>query len=194
MRVERQECLPSGQVLLAPTHGSLLDPFVLGAALDRGRLEHTLWAGDVDWAFGNPFSRTFSRLARVIPVDVRHGFISAMALAAAVLKRGESLIWFPEGQRARRAEVQEFMPGIGLLLERFDVPVVPVAIHGAHEAFPPGRILPRPGRIRVIFGEPLDRAQLEKEGRGDQPMDRITSALHRRTVELYRQTRPSSPR
>lgn len=190
LRVEGRERLPDQPILLSPTHGSLLDPFVLCAALDRDRLAHTYWAGITDWAFGNPLTRAFSRVTKTVPIDQQRGFISGIALGAAVLKRGQSLVWFPEGQRARTPEVQEFMPGIGILLERFPVPVVPVAIHGAHQAMPPGRILPRLGRITVVFGEPLDPAVLEREGEGDQPRHRITEALHRRTVALYNQTRP----
>ncbi|WP_437377519.1 AMP-binding protein [Inquilinus limosus] len=193
LHVEGRERLPDGQALFTPTHGSLLDPFVITAAIDRQRLTRTFWAGDADWAFGNPVSRWFSRLAQAVPIHAERGFMSGMALGAAVLKRGHSLIWFPEGQRARRPEVEDFMPGIGLLLERFPVPVVPVAIHGAHEAFPPGRFLPRPGRVKLVFGDPLDPAMLDSEGTGDQASRRITDALNRRIREFYHRTRPGRP-
>ena len=35
------------------------------------------------------------------------------------------------------------------------MPFVPVAIHGAFEAWPRGRRLPRTGRVHVAYGEPM---------------------------------------
>jgi long-chain acyl-CoA synthetase len=190
LHVEGTERLPPGQMLIAPTHGSLLDPFAIAAALERDRLATTFWIGDVEMAFGNPLTRTGSRIAQAVPIDTEKGFLSGLALAAAVLKRGHSLIWFPEGRRAREDGVQSLMPGIGILLERFPVPVVPVAIHGAHQAYPPGRILPRPGRISVVFGEPLDPAALKGAAKGEAAASAITAALQERLIELYDRSRP----
>lgn len=192
LRVEGLDRLPAGQVVLTPTHGSLLDPFVVAAALDRERLGRTFWAGAADMAFSNPLTRRVSRLAQAMPIDAQHRFVSALALAAAVLKRGNNLIWFPEGARSHSTELQEFKPGIGMLLERYPVPVVPVAIYGAHDAYPPGRVAPRPYPIRVAFGEALEPDGLEQEGEGDQAMHRITSALRRHTEDLYRRVQQAA--
>lgn len=189
LRVEGRDRLPDGQVLLAPTHGSVLDPFVLAAALDRGFLADTFWVGDAEMAFGNRLTRSVSRLAQAMPIDTRKGFLSGMALAAAALRRGHKLIWFPEGQRARDDAVQDLMPGIGILLAHHPVPVVPVAIHGAHRAYPPGRYLPRPGQVRVIFGAPIDPGELGAGAAGDRAAQAITDALRARLVTLFETTR-----
>jgi|HigsolmetaAR203D_1030402.scaffolds.fasta_scaffold00064_86 long-chain acyl-CoA synthetase len=183
--------LPEGQAVFTPTHGSFLDPFVVAAALDYGRLRRTFWAGDAGVAFGNALTRRVSRLAQAVPIDPRHGAFSSLALGAAVLKRGESLVWFPEGQRSHSGEVQDFKPGIGILLERYPVPVIPVAIHGAYQAYPPGRLLPRLGRITVAFGDPLAPSRLEREGTGEEASARITDALRRHVTELQHRTQPT---
>jgi 1-acyl-sn-glycerol-3-phosphate acyltransferase len=57
------------------------------------------------------------------------------------------------------------------------VTVVPVHLEGTRDALPPGNIVPRPGNIRIEFGEPLDPHELEKQGEGDEPHERITNAL-----------------
>jgi long-chain acyl-CoA synthetase len=88
------------------------------------------------------------------------------------------MIWYPEGGRSKTGELQPLKPGTGLLLEHYPVPVVPVHLQGTREAWPPWRWVPRPGRIRIDFGEPLDPRELEKKGKGDQPHERITSALY----------------
>jgi long-chain acyl-CoA synthetase len=96
-----------------------------------------------------------------------------LAFGAAALERGKNLIWFPEGRRSHGGDLQPFKPGVGLLLEHFRVPVVPVSINGTYEAMPPGRALVRPKKITVVFGEPLSVDDLERRGEGDRPQDRI---------------------
>src|SRR5262249_9781839 len=120
------------------------------------------------------------------PIDPQRGVVSSLAFAAAVLKRGRNLVWYPEGQRSPTGALQPFKPGVGLLLGHFRVPVVPVFLQGTYEALPTGQLLPRPGPITVVFGQPLDAGDLEREGEGDQPAERIAHALHDRVAELGR--------
>jgi len=186
LRVEGLENVPDEDpVVFACTHASYLDPFAVAAALPYERLQTVHWGGWTGVVFGNPVNRFGSRLAQVIPVDPRAGPRSSLALAAAVLGRGRSLIWFPEGQRSTDGTLQPFRPGLGLVLERFPVPVVLVSIRGTYDAMPPGRSLPRPRPVCVRFAAPLDPARLEREGEGKQPPERITDALHRHMVALH---------
>jgi long-chain acyl-CoA synthetase len=173
-----------GPFVIAANHVSFLDPFVLGAAIDFKRLKHIYWGGWRAIAFGNPITRAFSRIARVMPIDPKGGLLSTMAFAAAALKRGENLAWFPEGQRSPTGELQAFKPGIAAFLEHFRVTVVPVFIQGTHEALPPDRLLPRIRKVTVTFGETVSAADLEKEGKGDEARDRIIDALQGRVARL----------
>ena len=171
-------------LVLAPNHTSLLDPPALAAALDRERLKSLFWGGWVGIAFGNPIARVISRLAQTVPIDPRRGPISSLAFAAALLKRGKSLVWFPEGGRSDDGKLKELKPGIAMLLEAQDVPVVPVHISGTHEALPLGRALPRRAQITVRFGRPIKRATLLREGKGDDARAKVLDALARRIESL----------
>ena len=192
LHVEGAEAVSRRQVVFAPTHGSYLDAFVLTAALDYDIVARTFWAADTRLAFGKWLPRRASRLAQAFPFDADHGFIAGMTRAAAVLNRGHNLIWFPEGWLTRTGKLQEFMSGIGMLLERYPVPVVPIAIGGAHEAYPKDAILPRPHPITVAFGESLDPRALQHAGQGATVEARIASALRRHTAELYERTRSAA--
>lgn len=165
-----------GHVVFAPNHRSLLDPFVIAAVLPLRRLRQTFWGGATEWLLHDAFARWLSRLENVVPVDPRRAAISSLALGAAVLAQRQNLVWFPEGGRPSTGELQRFFPGVGLLLERFKVPVLPVFIHGTERALPPGRLLPRRARITVVFGDPIHPDELATRGRGKDTAKRITSA------------------
>lgn len=173
-----------GPYLLAPNHVSYLDPPVVGSALGGRRVRSLYWAGWTGVVFTNPLTRLFSRLVRVVPIDPDRAVASSLAFGAAVLRRGKALALFPEGQRSPTGRIQPFKAGAGVLLGRFRVPVVPVYIRGAYEALPLQGKIPRLRRISVAFGAPLDPAELEREGRGDTPHERITAALHDRMAAV----------
>jgi 1-acyl-sn-glycerol-3-phosphate acyltransferase len=70
--------------------------------------------------------------------------------------------------------MQRFLPGVGVLLDRHRVPVVPVAIDGSFEAWPWGKSFP-PARhpIRVRFGRPIAPDTLLAAGAPQAVADRL---------------------
>jgi long-chain acyl-CoA synthetase len=184
--VEGLETLPErGPFVIAPNHVSYLDSVAVAAALDYRLLRRTYWAGWTGAVFGNPLTRLVSRLAQVVPIDPERASVSSLAFGAAVLARGKNLVWFPEGERSPDGKLQPFKPGIGMLLNHFRVPVVPVSIRGTYEAMPRGKALVRPAKITVVFGQPLDVQDLvEHQGEDGQPRGQILQALRDRVAEL----------
>ena len=71
-----------------------------------------------------------------------------------------------------------------MLLDHYRVPVVPVFIQGTYEAMPPGKVTVRPGKVTLVFGEPISADNLERQGEGDAPRDRIVDGLRARVAEL----------
>ncbi|WP_434081306.1 lysophospholipid acyltransferase family protein [Sanguibacter sp. Z1732] len=65
---------------------------------------------------------------------------------------------FPEGTRSRTGEMAPFTPGAAALARALRVPLVPLALVGAHDAMPPGASWPKPGRlpVKVIIGKPIE--------------------------------------
>ncbi len=169
LRTEGVENLPSeGPFVITPNHASYLDPFVLAAAIGFRRVRRLFWAGWTGAAFRNPFFRFFSRLSQTVPVDPEKGMISSMAFGAAVLNRKKGLVWFPEGRRSPDGRLQPFKSGVGVLLEHTRAPVVPAFILGTERILPPGKAIPRLDSIVVAFGQPLDPAELARDGQGEE--------------------------
>ncbi len=179
LRVYGRNRLPRrGPYLLAPNHASYLDPFVVAAALPWRHLRHTYWAGWTGRLFTGRFMRLFSRAAQVIPVDPDRSPAASLALAADVLARGQSLVWFPEGRRTPDGRLLPFLSGVGLLLEKSGVAAVPVHIAGTFDAYPWFRSFPRLKALSVTFGAPRSPASLAAAGRGDTAPARAATALH----------------
>jgi long-chain acyl-CoA synthetase len=174
----------TAQFVFAPNHTSYLDPPALGAVLSNARLARTYWGGWSVIVTRNVFTRFIGRLANAVPIDPERGAISSLAFGAVLLKRKLSIVWFPEGGLSRTGELQPFKPGIGIVLARFPVPVVPVFIAGTHEALPVGAVLPHLRKVRVTFGKPLDPRELERAGKGKEAHERIVNALRERIAAL----------
>lgn len=185
LEVRGAEHLPAqGPYVLAPNHVSYLDPFAIAPALRYRRLLDTYWAGWTGVLFSNRFVRWFSRIAQVVPIDPDRAVGSSLAFGATILKRGLMLVWFPEGARSETGKLAPFKPGLGLLLERFRVPVLPVIIEGAYEALPRHRSFPRFHPIRVTIHPPVDPQALETAGEGKEGAERIMSSLERHMSDL----------
>jgi long-chain acyl-CoA synthetase len=176
--------LPNCPLVFTPNHASYMDAFTLATAMPFERLRNTFWAGWTGIAYGNPVFSFFSRLSHVFPIDAQNSLIVSLALGAEVLKENKNLVWFPEGKISTSDDLLEFKPGIGLLLEKSNVLVVPVYLDGTRKVLPYGAFFPRFHKIKVIFGEPVKAAQLVKEGHGESNAERIANALHDRVEAL----------
>jgi long-chain acyl-CoA synthetase len=177
LRADGLERLPkTGAFLLVPNHVSDLDPLAVAAALPFKLLRRVYWGGDVVRLFGNAALRQLCRAVHLYPVDERMP-VSAIETASLVLSRGNAQVWFPEAWRSPDGRLQRFLPGVGDLVVKNRAPAVPVYISGTFRAMPRTRRWPRPHRIRVVIGAPLEPGVLEARGRGESAQDRVADAL-----------------
>lgn len=177
LRVEGLSKLPEPPFLVCPNHVSYLDAFALGAALPHKQLRSTYFAGWTTVLFSTRLRRLFSRAAQVIPVDPDHAAAAAIALGAAVLAGGRTLVLFAEGELSPSGALQPFQTGVGAVLERNPVWVVPVYLKGTAAALPPGKLCPRPRPVTVCFGDPIDPARSILGGPSRAHQQQITHAI-----------------
>ena len=82
-----------------------------------------------------------------------------------LLKRGFSLVIFPEGTRAKGKGMRAFAKGSLRMAMRTGTPIVPVAIRGSWDCFE-GQGYPRPGVIQFHVFEHIKTAGLPKSEEG----------------------------
>jgi 1-acyl-sn-glycerol-3-phosphate acyltransferase len=150
-RCNGQRHLPStGGALILSSHQSFLDPVLIGV---NHRRPFDYLARETLFRFA-PL-RWLIRSLNGIPIDREGLGMSGLKETLRRLKHGRVVVIFPEGTRTRDGEVQPLKPGFAALARRAHVPLVPAAVVGAFECWPRHLRFPRPGRIRVEFGQPL---------------------------------------
>jgi 1-acyl-sn-glycerol-3-phosphate acyltransferase len=160
LRVFGTENIPrEGGVLLASNHQSVLDPPLVAGCLSREM--HFMARRSL---FRNPVFRALIVRCNAFAIERDTADVKGVKEAIARLEAGNILLVFPEGTRTRNGAIGPMKSGVGTLAQRAAVPIVPVLIEGAFEAWPKGALLPRLGRIRVTFGKPLPSVTEENVG------------------------------
>jgi 1-acyl-sn-glycerol-3-phosphate acyltransferase len=158
-RIEGLERIPEeGAAIVAGNHLSFSDHFLMPAILRRritflAKAEYFTGPG-----LKGRLTAAFFRSIGQIPVDRsgRGAGRAAVEEGVRVLRRGELLGIYPEGTRSHDGRLYKGRVGVAAMALRTGVPVVPCAMLGTFELQPPGRRLPRLGRVTIRFGEPLD--------------------------------------
>ena len=167
-KVVGMENIPAtGPAILASNHLSFIDSMYLPLMIDRpvvfpAKAEYFTAKGPLGrlWA-------AYLRSTNQLQMD-RDGARSAQAtLEAAVdlLRSGELFGFYPEGTRSPDGRLYRGRSGIGYLALNSGAPVIPVAMMGTRKMLPPGAPLPRPSRIEIRIGKPLEFGHLA----GDPP-------------------------
>ena len=152
----------TGGAFIVSNHASFLDPMVMGSSILRRPVSFMARES----LFKNPFLGWLFMSLKARPLDRQRGDVCALKLALSLINQGEMVGLFPEGTRTRDGELKEPKPGIGFLVAKAKVPVVPAYIDGTFTAWPRGARWPKPCKIRITYGPPIDPARFAALGKG----------------------------
>lgn len=163
-RVEGLENLPArGPAILASNHLAVVDSFYLPMAVPRriyflAKSEYFTGTGPK-----GAFQKWFFTAVGQIPIDRTGADAAAGALIAArrKLEEGELMGMYPEGTRSPDGRLFKGKTGLARIAMETGVPVIPVAMINTEKLNPPGTTIPRPARITVKIGKPLDFSRFE---------------------------------
>jgi 1-acyl-sn-glycerol-3-phosphate acyltransferase len=142
---------------MVANHASHLDAVTLAAALPARYVGSVFPIAAGDTFFTKPATSIFATaFMNALPIwRHRCGTHSLDDLRDRLTISSCIYILFPEGTRTRTGEMASFKPGIGRLMAGTSLPVVPCYLHGTFRALPASRSLPRPSKICVTIGPPL---------------------------------------
>ncbi len=173
-RIPRQ-----GGALICANHQSMFDPVVVGLCCDR-RLNYL--------ARKSLFNhRGFARLIRfldAIPIEREGLGLAGIKETIRRLKRGELVLMFPEGTRTADGDLQPLKPGLLAIARRCRVPLIPVGLDGAFDAWPRQARWPRLATMAVVIGRPIDAQTIAASSDDD-----ILQLLHERMADALRGAR-----
>lgn len=182
-----QENIPYGKpYIVAMNHVSIFDPpFV--AAFWPEQLE-IIGAIDV---FSKPGQGQLLRLYGVIPVHRGDYDRSLLTRMISILKSGIPLLIAPEGARSHVPGMRRAKSGIAYLVEKTDVPVLPVGLVGTTEDFWQRARRGQKPALEMYIGKPINLPPItvkgeEKHAARQQNADLIMSYLAGLLPEEYR--------
>jgi len=126
------------------------------------------------------------RMGSLVPVDRanRDAGIQAVNDAKAVVAKGLPMTIYVEGKRSFDGKLLPFKKGPFYLAMECAVPVVPMTIVGTHRAMPKGRYSIKPGKVTVIFHQPIDPKDF---GSRECLMEKVRAAIESGLPPEYRQ-------
>lgn len=178
----------TGAVLIAANHQSYLDPPLVGMFLRR-HCSFVARSGLFKFA---PFGRLIAALNSV-PLKEDGSDAAAIKEILRRLAEGHAVVIFPEGSRSSDGAQHEFKRGVALLMKRANCPVVPAAVEGCWNAWPPGRAFPRVlrQRVGVSYGRAIPPQELLAHG-PDAALARIATEVDALRLDLRARLRHQS--
>lgn len=151
IRVYHAERLPrEGGVLVVSNHQSYLDPILVAVGMPRPfqpmARESLFRVAPFRWLIRSLYA---------FPVRRGTADFGAVREALRRLRAGAVVLMFPEGTRTRDGSIEPLQGGPVTVALRGGVPIVPMVIDGAFEAWPRTQMLPWPHRVRVACGTPV---------------------------------------
>lgn len=154
IEVRGKENIIKGGAIYASKHQSAMETYFLTSIVKGGstyifkkELTYVPLFGWAVAAYGSiPIDRSGGSAAMKKMLDISKSFI----------KKGRSILIFPEGTRAKVGEIKDYKPGVAFIYQNVDAPVVPVALNTG--IFWAKRSFMRyPGTVIIEFMKPIER-------------------------------------
>ncbi|HXH51185.1 MAG TPA: AMP-binding protein [Terriglobia bacterium] len=145
-----------GPVLFVSNHQSLIDPpVILRSFPSRIRRRVAPAMGEAALRGHSRATLFWARLAFNVYLisDDPSRAQEALRRAGSLADRGYSTLLFPEGERTWDGRLLPFRPGVGVMVERLQLPVVPLLIQGLFEVWPRTKERPVRGTAQLWIGD-----------------------------------------
>ncbi len=113
----------------------------------------------------------------------RESAFQSLAKAAATIKKGTSVLIFPEGTRSLDGTIKPFKKGPFVLTVDAGVPIVPVVLHGTWSIMPKNRLTIKPCRVTLDILPPVETAGYGRNTK-DELMEKLWNLLRQHFAQM----------
>ena len=135
-----------------------------------------------DWVWRNPIYGVIIRFAEFYPVS--DGYDKNVERLQSLVKRGYSVVVFPEGTRSVTGDIIRFHKGAFQLAQALNIDILPIFIHGVHDVMPKNDFVLREGQIHVEIGK-----RVPAEEAKNMDTHALTSYFHEFYITHYEELR-----
>lgn len=172
---------PTGETLESPAivvcnHQSLLDML----AIMQLSPKIVVLTNERTWH--NPFYRHVIRAAEFYPTS--NGYDDNLPHLQELMRRGYSIVVFPEGTRTMDGSIGRFHRGAFSLAKDLVADILPLYVHGMFDILPKYDFMMRRGQATLEIGERIEYATFSGTDTRE-----LTNMMHRRYVEKYTKMR-----
>lgn len=129
----------TGGVLILANHLADVDPIVVQVTCKRPI--HFMAKSEL---FDMPILGSIIRVFKAFPVKRGEPDRASIKKAVQLLRAGEVVCVFPEGQLSANGDLQELKPGIALLARMAECEVICCGLRNTNRIMPYGKLIPRP--------------------------------------------------
>jgi 1-acyl-sn-glycerol-3-phosphate acyltransferase len=161
-----------GPCIVISNHQSYLDPFFLHAVSPR-----ILHAMAKSTQYATPLVAWWCGHIYVFPVRRYQTDPQAVRTVLRRLAAGHAVMIYVEGERTWDGRLQSPRLGIARLLLKANVPVIPCRIDGAYDVWPRWDRKPKPGRVTMTFGKPLQLPRVGSRAERQRAAPEVLAAM-----------------
>ena len=176
IEIDGREKITTGQsYIIVSNHQSLVDIYVLYGYVGM----NIRWVMKKELRSIPVFGLACEMMGQII-IDRSNteAALESINNARSRIKNGLSVIFFAEGTRSRKGEVEQFKKGAFRLAQELSVPILPVSIHDTNKVLPSDTLDWHPGHVKLKFHDPIPTVGLTSED---------VSTLGEQTREVIRQ-------
>jgi 1-acyl-sn-glycerol-3-phosphate acyltransferase len=170
-------------VIIVFNHTSLLDIPSVGLCVGLPLLRKISFPAKKE-LFDHRLSRWLVPIMGIIPIDRSATDISAARSILAVLKEGRAVVISPEGTRGFSYDVQPLQIGFIKMAHKANALILPIGIHGAAKALPRNASFPKPHKLTLRVGDPIDIAEHLNSDGNNHNYEAVAEIIRQKMTEL----------
>ena len=163
LKIFGKENIPNSSAVLCSNHRSHMDTALLAIGTGRGFTKLGMLAAKDYWFDNNWRFFLINSFLNLIPVDRNKNSSERITLDETIdacnnfiaSKKDRGIVIYPEGTRSYTSELLPFKDGAAIFSAKLQLPLIPIYIKGALEAWPKGKFFIRPKKIKIFIGKPI---------------------------------------